>query len=126
MARTITISVIIALILGLSIFSIIFTENTKNKMQELTAEAIEACEKRDSARLGEKTKALSDLFEERQGFLSFYVRHDEIEKLENFLVSLRGYTKTDSFDTVNAILHQIEFQAGHIYERELLTVDQLL
>lgn len=126
MARTITIALIIALILALSLFSILYAKNTKDEIKKLTSEALSACESRDLLLLEEKIKSLSDLFEERQGFLSFYVRHDEIEKMESSLVSLRSYAKTGSFEAVNALLYQIEYLAFHIYQRELLNVDQLL
>lgn len=125
MSRLITISIITALIIALSISGIVFAKNTREKFYDYCETAIEACNREDSDLLLKTAKKMSDLFENRHGFLSFYVRHDEIEKLETLVIGLLSYADTQSYKSAVHCIYQIQFSANHIYVKEIPNLDNL-
>lgn len=125
MSRLITISIIVILIIALSISGIFFAKNTKEKFYYHCNSAVESCNTQNSDRLLESAKKMSALFESRHGFLSFFVRHDEIERLETLIISLLSYAKTSSYESAVNCIYQIEFLINHIYVREIPNLDNL-
>lgn len=125
MSRLITISVIIVLILGLSFTGISYAHDTKRDFEEMISAAQEFCAAEDRQALSASARSMQSSWEEREGFLSFYVRHDEIEKMATYLVGLEAYAKTGSFDSAAVTLYQMAFLVNHIYHRELPNLDNL-
>lgn len=126
MGRIVTTGSILLLILALSLNGIWYAAQTREEMNAKIAEAEEWSRRQDQAELLRLVDALELLWKERESFLSFYVRHDEIEKMNTSLVNLRTYAEESAFDSVIVILEQMEFMTGHIYERELPNLDNLL
>lgn len=125
MSRLITITVIIVLIVSLSVAGIFFAKDTKQIFFYHCNNAIDSCNAQNSDKLLESAKKMSALFESRHGFLSFFVRHDEIEKLETLIISLLSYAKTSSYESAVNCIYQIEFLTNHIYVREIPNLDNL-
>lgn len=119
MERLITILCILIGIIGLSIGGIAYASDTKEKISADIEISLTACLNKDITTLREKSKAMSDFIEERHGVLSLYVRHDEIEKLENLLVRLNCYSKISDLDDAAVTLMEAQFMAEHILLREL-------
>lgn len=125
MTRLITITGIILAILGLSICGIYYAKETKIQLNKLIDIALVQCENEDLQGLEESAKKMSAFFESRHCFLSFFVRHDEIEKIDTDLVSLLSYTKLSAFESVQICLNQIQFMIDHIYYKELPNIENL-
>lgn len=125
MKRLVTIGVILAGILGLSLWGLRYARGLRDEFAAGTLRGQEACRREDAAALAEEMDTLQGIWEEREGFLSFYVSHEELERLETGLVSLSAYTASGSFRKAYAVLEQLRFQADHIYQRELPTWDNL-
>lgn len=119
MGRLMSIFGILALIAALSVAGIYYAADTRDRLYTDIDAAIIACEKDDMEILTEKSKAMSTLVKERHGVLSLYVRHDEIEKLENLLIKLEGYAKTEDVDDAAVTLMEARFMAEHIWLREM-------
>lgn len=124
-SRLITICTIILLIIALSITGIFYARDVKMDFDALIGQAMESCENESQERLLAQAKMMSELWEKKEGFLSFYVRHDEIEKMSTHLVSLRGYAENEAYDSAYLSLRQMEFMVDHIYNRELPNMDNL-
>lgn len=125
MSRLVTICTIILLIVALSITGIFYARDVKTDFDVMIQEALDACEKEDQQALLAKAGEMFDHWENREGFLSFYVRHDEIEKMSTHLVSLQGYAEQEAYDSAHLSLRQMEFMVDHIYNRELPNMDNL-
>lgn len=125
MSRLVIVAVIITLILALSLSGVYYAKDTKVQLFELADVAIEQCKEEDAAELISSAKKMSAFFESRHGFLSFFVRHDEIEKMEADLVSLVSYSQLKSFDNAYFCLNHIRYTINHIYNRELPNWDNL-
>lgn len=126
MSRLITtISIILSIIL-LSLGGICYIKQTKSEAIALTDEAIELCRQKNQAELEIKIKKLVALWESKQLVLSLYVRHDEMERIDNLLVIITAYTENESFESACVELHQLQFMLDHIYQRELPNLNNLL
>ncbi|MFZ2538597.1 MAG: DUF4363 family protein [Oscillospiraceae bacterium] len=125
MTRLITITAIMIAMLALSISGIYYAKETKTQFDELIDIALVQCKNKDTQTLAESTKKMSALYQSRHGFLSFFVRHDELEKIDIDLVSLLGYVKIGSFDSIQICLEQIRFMINHIYSKELPNIENL-
>ncbi len=126
MGRLITIGLILLGILALSLGGIWYAGQTRAQMDTLIEQAIEAATAKKQEELLRLTDSLQQLWEGRETFLSFYVRHDEIEKMNTELVSLRSFAEISAYDSAYAVLYQMKFMSGHIYEREIPNLDNLL
>lgn len=126
MGRIITIAVILLLILAVSLLGVWYAKDTHVLMEEKITLATKACRENDLVSLSAITSELKELWEQRERLLSFYVRHDEIEKINMDLVNLSGCIETGSVDSALLTLRQIEFLSAHFYELELPNWDNIL
>lgn len=125
MTRLITTIGIIITIIALCICGVFYTKNTKVQFIELIDTAIEQCENNDINGLKESTKKMSAFFESRHSFLSFFIRHDEIEKIETDIINLSGYTNISSFHNAQISLNHLKFMINHIYKNEIPNMENL-
>lgn len=126
MGRMAAICTILALILCVSVFGILYARDTKDVMETAILTAKEACRQEDQAALAASAQEMKAQWESREGILSLYVRHDEIEKMSTYLVSLSAHAQSGSFAGAGAALEQMAFLADHIYRRELPGVNNIL
>ncbi len=125
MSRLITITVIMIGILVLSFVGIDYAKQTKIQFDSLIDAALVQCENEDIQALAESEKKMSAFYQSRHSFLSFFVRHDELEKIDTDLVNLLSFVKLGSFDNIQISLEQIRFMIDHIYSKELPKTENL-
>lgn len=119
MGRLITIGIILTAILGLSLGGLSYARGLRDEFEAETLRGQAACRQKDAAALEKTAAELQSLWEKREGFLSFYVHHDDLDRLEMGLVSLSAHIENESFENAFSALEQLRFQASHIYQREL-------
>ena len=119
MGRLITIGIILTAILGLSLGGLNYARGLREEFEAETLRGQAACRQKDAAALEKTAAELQSLWEKREGFLSFYVHHDDLDRLEMGLVSLSAHIENESFENAFSALEQLRFQASHIYQREL-------
>lgn len=119
MGRLITIGIILTAILGLSLGGLNYARGLRDEFEAETLRGQAACRQKDAAALEKTAAELQALWEKREGFLSFYVHHDDLDRLEMGLVSLSAHIENESFENAFSALEQLRFQASHIYQREL-------
>ncbi len=119
MGRLITIGIILTAILGLSLGGLNYARGLRDEFDAETLRGQAACRQKDAAALEKTAAELQSLWEKREGFLSFYVHHDDLDRLEMGLVSLSAHIENESFENAFSALEQLRFQASHIYQREL-------
>ena len=126
MKRLITVIGILVLVSGLSLCGIFYAGQTRQEMYSLISEAQALCDKKDSRSLVRLSDEMIDLWEKKQTILSLYVRHDELEKMSVYLVSLKGDAEKEIFEGASVTLEQMVFLADHIYQREMPNMNNLL
>ncbi len=125
MSRLITISVIVALILALSITGIFYVKDVKADFDRMIAESHGFCENEEQTELLNEARKMSDLWRQKEGFLSFYVRHDEIEKVSTYLVNLESLGENKDFKEALVTLDELTFMMEHIYSREIPNLNNI-
>lgn len=119
MSRAITVASIMVLILAMSFGGIWYSHEVREEFRSLIAEAHSLAADGDSEGLGRHTEQMRARWEEREAILSFYVRHDLLEQMTQYLINLKGYAATETLASAQVTLEQMQFLAEHIYEREL-------
>ncbi len=122
MKRLILILAILAALLGLSLYGISYARQTRDSLGELAAQAAGS---EDRASLLQAAQKLEEYWKSREPFLSFYVRHDELEKINACLSSLQSIAKSNGPAEALPLLNQLLFFANHLYERELPSLNNL-
>lgn len=125
MGRTITILTILLLIVALSVTGIFYAGSVRDRFEEAVEQMLPLCLNGDSGSLKQELANLEECWGKKESFLSFFVRHDEIEKMNTHLTTLRACIETERYDGAYHILKQMQFMSNHIFERELPNIDNL-
>lgn len=125
MDRLVIISTILVGIIIMSIASLFHLKDTSELFAELIILAEESCIQEDFISLQKHTKAMSDLINDRHSLLSLYISHEEIEKIESTIIILESYVVLEAYEGALACLKQLFFTTNHLYERELLNLDNV-
>lgn len=129
MYKELTISIIIvALIFGLNYVTQKNTDMTVETVTEkLTIVRNSALEEEPN-----KDKVTSDIniaydkWEELDDVLSYYIEHDEIEKVKGALTSAKSYIEVEEYkESIEAIDNCI-YILDHIHEKEMFSLDNIL
>lgn len=125
MDRLVIISTILVGIIIMSIASLLHLKDTSEIFAELILLAEESCINEDIINLTTHTKAMSNLINDRHSLLSLYISHEEIEKIESTIIVLESYVSLRAYEGALACLKQLYFTTNHLYERELLNLDNI-
>lgn len=72
-----------------------------------------------------KSKEIRTLWNDMQETLSFYVEHDELEKVETQLALLIGEMETKLYDDAVPEIEKCEFILEHIVDKTSLTIKNI-
>ena len=125
MTRLITTLCMVGIMISLSIWGIYYAKDTQIQLDTLIDMALAQCVNEDSANLHQSVEKMSAFFTSRHSNLSFFVKHDEVDKINTNLLSLSTYAKADSFENAYSCLLHIRYTMDHIYNKELPTLDTL-
>lgn len=118
------------------ILSMIFVGNyitqsyTSKSVNEISNELIEIKdemqrERVENKKINDKIGEMSNNLEKKHDRLSYYIEHNEIEKLETELTSLKSYVEVEEYDEAINEIDRALFLLNHIkdkYEFNLKTV----
>ncbi len=80
-------------------------ENLKNVVKEKPQEAEKSFED------------IEEKWEKKQDKLAYFIEHNELEKVDNNLVSLKSYISIKNFDEVIKEIDETAFSVKHIEEK---------
>lgn len=127
MKKEIIISIIVITIVIIG--NIVTQNNTKQSVAELNGNldelkqnliGIADGEKKmdvDYLRYKEMSTEIRDIWDEMQEVLSFYIEHDELEKVETDFVTCKSYMESKQYDMANAELEKTIFVLEHISDK---------
>lgn len=72
-----------------------------------------------------KSKEIRELWNNMQETLSFYIEHDELEKVETQLALLIGEMETELYDDAVPEIEKCEFILEHIADKTSLTIKNI-
>lgn len=125
MNRLITIGVIITLILAFSFWGIYYARDTADTYHTMIKQAEILSSKQDTGALLKLANKMDRMWSKREILLSFYVRHDDLDKMGVNLSVLKSHIGNKDYKNINLILQQLDYVAEHIYEKELLNLNNL-
>ena len=113
---------VICIVIVISIFAVdIFTQNfTKNTVCEVTkifADLKGDILKDDKTQIDNGIKKLDEKWGSVHDRLAYYIEHDELEKVDTAIVTMKAYIETDDFSSATAELDEGKFVLEHIQEK---------
>lgn len=122
----ITILIILAIIIG-EWLTQSYSKKTLSGVQDSLRELKEGIlsSENEVSELIDKTNQIYDKWEEDNQLLSYYLEHDELEKVNTQFVLVKGYLETD--DPKNAIpdIEEGIYILEHIKEKEKLSIKNI-
>lgn len=125
----ITCGIILTLVLGLNYYFSRETEKNLNNMNELLGniknELIKLEDEADNKEVLNKIKELEVKWEEIYYKLAFYIEHDELEKVESNLVSVKSFTVSKEYNEAISDLDKGLFTISHINKKYLFKLENV-
>lgn len=113
--------------------NIVTQNNTKKCVAELNGQLEEIKEKitiqpeseKERKMLKEKSEEIKDNWDNMQETLSFYIEHDELEKVETQLVLLLGEMETKLYEDAIPEIEKCQFILEHIADKTALNIKNI-
>lgn len=127
-------AIICIIVITLVIIGNIITQNNTKKcvvklnsqLEELKEEIIIKQSKEENKKnLETKSEKIKDNWDNMQETLSFYIEHDELEKVETQLVLLTGEMKTKLYEDAIPEIEKCQFILEHIADKTALNIKNI-
>ena len=121
---------VICIIIVIAIFSFDmitqgYTKNTTLEMVEIFTELKGELLKEDSTQIENKIKDLDSKWTEKHDKLAYYIEHDELEKVDTAIVSMKSYVETDDYSSAIAELDEGKFVLEHIQKKNAFNLENI-
>ena len=68
---------------------------------------------------------LKDNWDERYKKLSYFIEHDELEKVETNLTAMNGYIEANNLEEVRSKIQETEFILKHIEKKYAVIIENV-
>ena len=121
---------VICIIIVVAIFSLdMFTQNYTNHavadISDRFSSLRENILKEDKDQIDEELKKLDENWNKMQDKLAYYIEHDELEKVDTAIVSLKSYVETDDYSSAIAELDKGKFILEHIQKKYAFNLENM-
>lgn len=106
-------------------YSVESIETLTSKLGELKVEMKEKKENIDNAKIKEKANNIFNEWTQRYDKLAYYIEHDELEKVETNLTSLKSCIETNSFSEAVDELDKCTFVIKHIKDKYMFNLQNI-
>ena len=117
--------VVIILIVSLDIFTQKYTRSTTADITQIFADLKSDMLKEDKDKINEKVKILDKKWGQKHDRLAYYIKHDELEKVDTAIVSLKSYVETDDYSSAIAKLDEGKFILEHIQKKYAFNLENI-
>ena len=117
--------VVIVVIVSLDIFTQKYTRNTTSDITQIFADLKGDMLKEDKDKIDEKVKILDEKWRQKHDRLAYYIEHDELEKVDTAIVSLKSYVETDDYSSAIAELDEGKFILEHIQKKYAFNLENI-
>ena len=108
---------IIIIIVSLDIVTQKYTQKTTSEITQILADLKTEILNEDKNKIDEKVKILDEKWGKKHDRLAYYIEHDELEKVDTAIVSLKSYVETDDYSSAIAELDEGKFVLEHIQKK---------
>ena len=117
--------VVIVVIVSLDVFTQKYTRNTTSDITQIFADLKGDMLKEDKDKIDEKVKILDEKWGKKHDRLAYYIEHDELEKVDTAIVSLKSYVETDDYSSAIAELDEGTFVLEHIQKKYAFNLENI-
>ena len=108
---------IIIIIVSLDIVTQKYTQKTTSEITQILADLKTEILNEDKNKIDEKVKILDEKWGKKHDRLAYYIEHDELEKVDTAIVSLKSYVETDDYSSAIEELDEGKFVLEHIQKK---------
>ena len=109
--------IIVVLIFGLDIFTQNYTKESVNKISEMLANLKEEILKTNKSEITKKVKEIDNNWNKMHDKLAYYIEHDELEKVDTAIITMKSYIETEDYSSAVAELDEGKFVLEHIQKK---------
>ena len=109
--------IIVVLIFGLDIFTQNYTKESMNKISEMLANLKDEIVKTNKSEITKKVKEIDNNWNKMHDKLAYYIEHDELEKVDTAIVTMKSYIETEDYSSAVAELDEGKFVLEHIQKK---------
>ncbi len=121
----ISIMIIILIIIG-NIITQNYTNNTTIKISNLLDNLkIEVLAKDEKDNLLYRISTIEDQWDKFEEKLAYYIEHDELEKVESQISSIKGFIEVNNYEEVIPEIERGIFILGHIQDKSKLNIKNI-
>lgn len=102
-----------------------YTSDSVDKINSTLSEILKIAEEEDSDKLGSKFRELDTEWRKVNNNLAYYVEHDELEKVDTSIVTLKSYLNEQEYKEGITETKKCIFILEHIKDKGKLTVINL-
>ena len=123
---------IVCIVILISIFTLDFkTQNYTEKTVQETTESLEELREeliKEEKNQGELSKNIDEIYNKWMEFhdkLAYYIEHDELEKVETDMVSLKGSIEVEEYELAVSELDKSKFVLEHIQDKYKFNLENI-
>lgn len=117
--------IIIITIFSLDILTQNFTKNTTSYINNIFKELKQGILDENKQRIDENIKKLDDKWNQVHDKLAYYIEHDELEKVDTAIVSIKSFIETDDFSSAIAEVDVAAFVLEHIQKKNAFNLENI-
>lgn len=116
--------IIIVLIISLDVITQTYT---KKSVEETRIELTDLKEQIENENIDLKINInkISDNWENRRAKLSYFIEHDELEKVETNLTNIKSFIEESEFDMAISSIDEVKFILEHIKEKNAFNLENI-
>ena len=125
MKETIICVIIVVLIVSLDIFTQGYTQRATSEITQIFKELKEEMLIENKEQIDNKVKSLDEKWGQKHDALAYDIEHDELEKVDTAIVSLKSYVETKDYSSAVAELDEGKFVLEHIQKKNAFNLENV-
>ena len=102
-----------------------YTRNTTSDITQIFSDLKGNMLEEDKNEIDKKVKILDEKWGQKHDRLAYYIEHDELEKVDTAIVSLKSYVETDDYSSAIAELDKGKFILEHIQKKYAFNLENI-
>lgn len=115
--ETVICIVIVISIFALDMFTQNFTEKTVIEVTAIFADLKDNILKEDKEQIDDGINKIDEKWGSVHDKLAYYIEHDELEKVDTAIVTMKAFLETEDFSSATSELDEGKFVLEHIQEK---------
>lgn len=123
--ETVICIVIIVAIFSLDMITQGYTKQATNEITQTFVDLKGEILKNNTTQIEDIIKKLDAKWTKKHDILAYYIEHDELEKVDTAIVSMKSYVETDDYSSAVAELDEGKFVLEHIQKKNAFNLENV-